>query len=66
MTNGSINWRSIHSIDEDSELDFYSWQQGLHEIFSRICATVRMIRWVGTKVREHLVYDGTSDLDNLL
>jgi hypothetical protein len=25
-----------------------------------------MTRWVGTEVREHPVYDGTSDLDNFL
>jgi hypothetical protein len=64
--NGSVSWRSIHSINKDSKLDFDSWKQGSHEIFSRICATIRMTRWVGTKVREHLVYDGTSDLDNCL
>ena len=62
---GSVIWRSIQSTEEDSKLDFDSWQQGLHEIFSRICATVRMIRWVGTKVKEHPVYDGTSELNIL-
>jgi hypothetical protein len=60
---GSLIWRSIQSTDEDSELDFESWQQGSYEIFSRICATVKETRWVGTEVREHPVYDGTSDLD---
>jgi hypothetical protein len=25
-----------------------------------------MTRWVGTEVREHPVYDGTSELDNFL
>jgi hypothetical protein len=48
------------------KLDFDSWQQGSHEILSRRCATVRETRWVGTKVREHPVYDGTSDLDSFL
>jgi hypothetical protein len=52
----------MQSADEDSELAFDSWQQGSHEIFSRICATVRETRWVGTKVKEHSIYDGTSNL----
>lgn len=45
---------------------FDSWQQGSYERFSRRCTTVRVTRWVGTEVREHLVYDGTSKLDNFL
>jgi hypothetical protein len=28
---GSVSWRSIQSVAKDSELDFDSWQQGLHE-----------------------------------
>jgi hypothetical protein len=63
---GSVRWRSIQLADEDSELAFDIWQQGSHEIFSRRCATVRMTRWVGTKVREHPIYDGTSDIDIFL
>jgi dolichyl-phosphate-mannose--protein O-mannosyl transferase len=47
-------------------LDFNSWEQGSHEIFSRRSATVRATRWVGTEVREQLVYDGTSFLENFL
>jgi hypothetical protein len=63
---GSVRWRSIQLADEDSELAFDSWQQGLHERFSRRCATIRMTTWVGTEVREHPIYDGTSDIDNVL
>jgi hypothetical protein len=66
IVDGSISWRSIQSVDEDSELAFDSWQQGSYEIFSRRCATVRETRWVGTEVREHPVYDGTSGLDSFL
>jgi hypothetical protein len=47
---GSVSWRSIQSTDEDSELAFDSWQQGSYEIFSRRCATVRMTRWIGTRL----------------
>ena len=63
---GSISWRSMQSTDEDSELTFDSWQQGSYEIFSRRRATVSETRWVGTEVREHPVYDGTSGLDIFL
>jgi hypothetical protein len=63
---GSVRWRSIQSVDEDSELAFDSGKQGSHEIFSRRCATVRMNRWIGIEVREHPVYDGTSYLGKLL
>jgi hypothetical protein len=64
--NGSVSWRSIQSVDEDSELDFDIWKQGSHKRFSRICAVVRVTRWVGTKVREHPVYDGTLYLEIVL
>jgi hypothetical protein len=56
----SVSWRSIQSADEDSELALDSWKQGLYEIFSRRCATLRGTRWVGTEVIEHPIYDGTS------
>jgi hypothetical protein len=63
---GSVSWRSIQLVDEDSELAFDSWQQGSYEIFSRRCAIVRETRWIGTEVREHSIYDGTSELDSFL
>jgi hypothetical protein len=66
MADGSVSWRSIQSADADLELAFDSWQQGFQEIFSRRCTTIRMTRWVGNKVREHPIYDGTLDLDKFL
>jgi hypothetical protein len=30
--NGSVIWRSIQSVDEDSEANFDNWQQGRYEI----------------------------------
>ena len=59
-TDGSVSWRSIQSVDEDSELALDSWQKGSYENFSRRCATVRETRRVGTEVREQPIYDGTS------
>jgi hypothetical protein len=66
IVDGSVSWRSIQSENEDSELAFESWQQGSYKRFSRRCATIRVTRWVGTKVREHPLYDGTSKLDSFL
>jgi hypothetical protein len=63
---GSVSWRSIWSVDKDSKLDFDSWQQGSYEIFSRRCSNVRVTRWVGTEVREHPVYNDTSELYRFL
>jgi hypothetical protein len=63
---GLVSWRSIESVEKDSELEFDSWQQGSYEIFSRICATVRETRWVGSEVRKHPLYDGTLGLDCFL
>jgi len=47
-------------------LAFDNWKQGSYERFSRIYETIRVARWVGTKVREHPIYDGTSELDSFL
>jgi hypothetical protein len=63
---GSVSWQSIQSVDEDTDLAFDNWEQGLHERLSRICTTIRMPRWVGTKVKKYPVYDGTSELDFFL
>jgi hypothetical protein len=30
---GSVSWRSIQSIDEDSEVAFDNWKQGSYERF---------------------------------
>jgi hypothetical protein len=51
IADGSISWRIIQSVDEDSEMAFDNWQQGSYEIFSRRCSTVREIRWVGTEMQ---------------
>jgi hypothetical protein len=53
-------------VDEDSKMAFDSWKQDSYEIFYRRCATVRKTRWVGTEVREHPIYNGTSELDSFL
>jgi hypothetical protein len=63
---GSISWISIQLANKDLELAFDNWQQGSYEIFSRGCTMFIETRWVGTEVREHPIYDGTSKLDIFL
>jgi hypothetical protein len=65
-TNGSVSWRSIQSVDDDLKLDFDSRKKGSYEIFSIRCAIIMETRWIGTKIRNHPAYDGTSYLDNFL
>jgi hypothetical protein len=61
-----MRWRSVQSGDEYSEATFDNWQQGRYGNFSRCCATVHSVRWIGTKLRECPTYDGTSDLHSFL
>jgi hypothetical protein len=63
---GSVSWRSIQYANEDSELAFDSWQQGSYKRFSRRCATVIATIWIGTEIREHPTYDGTSEVHSFL
>ena len=65
-TYGSVSWQSIHSFDSDSEDALNEWKNRKHEIFSRRCAMVRSIQWTGTEVKNPLVYDGISNLEDFL
>jgi hypothetical protein len=53
-------------VDEDSEATFNDWKQGRYENFSRCCATVRLVRWIGTEISDYPTYDGTSYLHSFL
>jgi hypothetical protein len=66
MEDGLVSWRSMQSTDEDLEAVFGSWKQGSYERFSRRCATVRAIRWIGIEVREPPTYNDTSKLHSFL
>jgi len=63
---GSVSWRSIHSIDGDSETAFQNWQQGRYEMTSRHCASVKMVRWIGTEVRNYPTFYGSQDANLFL
>jgi hypothetical protein len=49
-------------MDEYLEENFDNWQQGRYENFSMHCETVKVVRWIGMKIKEYPTYDGTSDL----
>ena len=34
------------------------WQRGDHELYSRRCATVRSVRWIGTEFSNFPTFDG--------
>jgi hypothetical protein len=59
---GSVSWKSVQSVDEDSEEAFNDWKQGRYENFSRCCTTFRSVRWIGMEINDYPTYDGTLDL----
>jgi hypothetical protein len=63
---GSVSWRSIQSVDEDSELVFDSWQQGSYEIFSRRCAMLEKLDGLELRSENTRYMMVTSELDNFL
>jgi hypothetical protein len=66
-TDGVISWRSITSCVSDSETGLDNWKQLLHEVSTRRCARIdRVVRWVGTKIREPPIFHGLNDLEELL
>jgi hypothetical protein len=65
-TYGSISWRSIQSVDEDSEAAFDIWKEVSYERFLRQCTIVREIIWIATEVREPPTYNATLEVHNFL
>jgi hypothetical protein len=46
---GMLSWRSISSCASESDTGLENWQQRLHELSTRRCATMTcVLRWVGT------------------
>jgi len=66
MTGRSIIWRSIHSTESDLEESFQDWQDGNHDISFRRCAIVKLVKWIGIKLQNVMVYDGVSKVDGFL
>ena len=66
-TDGILSWQRITSCVTDSDTGLENWQQRLHEVSTRICARIdRIVRWVGTKIREPLSFHGVNDLEAFL
>jgi len=63
---GLVSWRSVQLADEDSKETFNDWQEGQYENFSRQCATIREVIWIGMEINEYPTYDGTSYLHSFL
>ena len=64
---GVLSWWSITSCVIDSDIGLEKWKQRLHEVSTRICARIdRVVRWVGTKIREPPSFHGVNDLEEFL
>jgi hypothetical protein len=64
---GVLSWRSINSDMSDSDTRVENWQQILHEVSTRRCARItRVVRWVGTEVRQFPTFTEEDNLENFL
>jgi hypothetical protein len=64
---GVLSWRSINSDMSDSDTRVENWQQRLHEVSTRRCTRVtRVVRWVGTEVRQFPTFTEEENLENFL
>jgi hypothetical protein len=64
---GVLSWRSITSCASDSDIGMENWQQRLHEVSTRRCTQIdRIVRWVGTEMREPPSFHGINDLEEFL
>jgi acyl carrier protein phosphodiesterase len=64
---GVLSWRSINSDMSDSVTEVENWQKRLHEVSTRRCARItRVVRWVGTEVRQFPISTEEENLENFL
>jgi hypothetical protein len=63
---GSVSWNNIQFAGKDLEVAFDNWKHGIYENLSRCCVTIIVSRWIGSEVRGHPVYNGTSYLASFL
>jgi hypothetical protein len=64
---GVLSWRSITSCASDLDTGLENWQQRLHEFSTRRCARIdRVVRWVGTEIREPPNFHGVNNLETFL
>jgi hypothetical protein len=64
---GILSWQSITSCAIDLDTGLENWKQRLHEVSMRRCARIdRIVRWVGTEIREPPSFHGINDLEIFL
>jgi hypothetical protein len=64
---GVLIWRSITSCASNSDAGLENWKQRLHEVSTRMCVRIdRVVRWVGTEIREPPSFHGVNDLEEFL
>jgi hypothetical protein len=64
---GILSWQRITSCVTDSDTGLENWQQRLHEFSTRRCARIdRIVRWLGTEIREPPSFHGVNDLEAFL
>jgi len=65
--NGILSWRRITSCEIDSDTGLENWKLRPHKVSKRRCACIeRIVRWVGTKIREPPSFHGINDLETFL
>ena len=64
---GTLSWRCASSCVSDSDADLEDWQNRLHEVSQRRCATItKELRWIGSEVSTVPTFDGLSDIQLFL
>ena len=64
---GILSWWSITSCTSNSDTGLENYKKRLHEVSTRICTRIdRVVRWVGTEIREPPSFHGVNDLEVFL
>jgi hypothetical protein len=64
---GVLNWKIITSCASDSDIGLDNWHHRLHKVSTRRCGRIdRVVRWVGTEIKEPPSFHGINDLEELL
>ena len=64
---GTLSWRCASSCVSDSDANLEDWQNRLHEVSQRRCATItKELRWIGLEVSTTPTFDGLSDIQLFL
>ena len=65
--NGTLSWRCASSCVSNSDANLEDWQNRLHEVSQRRCATItKELCWIGSEVSTVPTFDGLSDIQLFL